>query len=271
MNRFPSSSSSVAVLIALCLTLNATTPWAAPTIAELQQFKLHFDRGIELYQAKRYAAAIPELLAAFERKQLPRLLYNIAQAHRRLGHTEDAIRYYEQYLRCDRDLTAEDRVEVEDTIKALRPPTPEPSPPAQQPGDVQQPGLQPSLPPEVEPGKRRPAASGPEGETEPSVSLTAGLLSKHHTARSPHRLSSGTWIGLSITGALGVAAAVLGGIAYQRSQTLLGTSYATVVDYSAKQQEVRRLAIATDTMVGGVVLSGGLTLALTLAWWPRRK
>lgn len=70
----------------------------APTPeAQEAAFQEHYQRALARYSEERYEAAIEEFQAAYELRQLPRLIFNLAQAHRHLGHAQEALRYYELY------------------------------------------------------------------------------------------------------------------------------------------------------------------------------
>ena len=53
------------------------------------------------YQAGDYDTAASEYFAAYEKKPLPALLFNVAQSHRKAGRTEEALALYERFLRED--------------------------------------------------------------------------------------------------------------------------------------------------------------------------
>src|SRR6184192_3593733 len=61
--------------------------------------KEHFQKGTKYFDLGRFDEAIKEYEAAYEVKDEPVLLYNIAQAHRLAGHTRDAVYFYKSYLR----------------------------------------------------------------------------------------------------------------------------------------------------------------------------
>jgi hypothetical protein len=80
------------------------------------------------------------------------------------------------------------------------------------------------------------------------------------------RLGPGFWAGLATTGALGVLAAVTGGLALAGSSDLKAARYVGSMpgaDLTALQERTRGLAIATDVLLGGVGI-GGVVAAV---WW----
>jgi tetratricopeptide (TPR) repeat protein len=59
----------------------------------------HYMKGTKLFKLGHYEDAVKEYDLAYQAKDDPVLLYNIAQAHRLAGHTKDAIFYYKAFLR----------------------------------------------------------------------------------------------------------------------------------------------------------------------------
>ena len=58
----------------------------------------HFIKGSKDFDLGLYDDAIKEYMAAYEAKDDPALLYNIAQAHRLAGHSPEALRFYKMFL-----------------------------------------------------------------------------------------------------------------------------------------------------------------------------
>jgi tetratricopeptide (TPR) repeat protein len=77
----------------------------------------HYQKGTSFYDLGRYAEAIKEFEAAYEIKNDPALLYNLAQSHRLAGNSEQALHFYRTYLRYVPN--AKNRAEIEDRIKQL--------------------------------------------------------------------------------------------------------------------------------------------------------
>ncbi|MEO6772718.1 MAG: tetratricopeptide repeat protein [Kofleriaceae bacterium] len=59
---------------------------------------IHARRGVALYNLGQYAEAIAEFEDAYKAFQSDALLFNLAQAHRKLEHCDRAVGYYHQYL-----------------------------------------------------------------------------------------------------------------------------------------------------------------------------
>lgn len=79
--------------------------------------KEHFQRGTSFYDLGRYSEAIREFEAAYQLKNDPAFLYNLAQAYRLVGNPERALHFYRTYLRYVPK--AANRAEIEERIEAL--------------------------------------------------------------------------------------------------------------------------------------------------------
>lgn len=105
---------------ALLLLLGVGAP-AAPVRADQgPRFHRHLQRALKLYQAGRYAAAIPEFQAAYQEDPLPRLLFNLGQAHLKLGQPEEALRCYERYLQAEPELRGPERQRLDEAVRSAR-------------------------------------------------------------------------------------------------------------------------------------------------------
>jgi tetratricopeptide (TPR) repeat protein len=87
----------------------------------------HVALGHHLYQRGQYQEAIVEFRRAYELRADPHFLYEIAEAYRQLGASDQALFYYDRYLvgapgAPDRD-AVEDRVLELESLRA-RPPAP---------------------------------------------------------------------------------------------------------------------------------------------------
>ena len=63
-----------------------------------KEARLHFQQGVELYQADDYEGASIEFRRAYEQNPSYRILYNIGQAENELRHYAAALVAYKQYL-----------------------------------------------------------------------------------------------------------------------------------------------------------------------------
>lgn len=97
-----SRGSSCLRLLFLCLLLSPLAQTSEVAHAdEVADFLKHYDQAIRLYESGQYQDSLKEFQNAYAIKQLPKLLLNLGQVHRRLGHAKDALGYYEFYLRVE--------------------------------------------------------------------------------------------------------------------------------------------------------------------------
>lgn len=148
---------------------SARWSWSADNVAAAAA---HYKQGRKLYQVGEYARALEEFKQAYLAKEDAAFLFNIAQCHRKLGHAQDAITFYKNYLR--RAPRAANRSEVERLIAELER---APSKPAPAPADDATAPVAPLVidsPPPAAPDKAvradamlvAPAPSTPPAETE---------------------------------------------------------------------------------------------------------
>jgi tetratricopeptide (TPR) repeat protein len=107
----------VVVLVAIGCAL-MVMGWSSPGHADA--FDKHYKRGLALYQQKEYPGAIEEMLAAYELRQLPRLLFNLGQAFRKMGKAREALVYYERYLKAEPDAPQSIKTEIQPYIDQTR-------------------------------------------------------------------------------------------------------------------------------------------------------
>ena len=119
MRRSRIAAFAVAALVAVGTGFGARAQDASDGV---EAARAYTRKGLSLYELGKYAQALEALEAAYEKKRVPALLFNIAQCHRQLGHLEQAARLYRSFLRTDppeagarqaRDLLAK----VEDALK----------------------------------------------------------------------------------------------------------------------------------------------------------
>src|SRR5579859_8292396 len=79
-------------------SLLAATPSAATEIDDADRARTHFEVGRGLYKLGNYAEAIREFTAGYALIPKPGFLLNLAQAHRRLNHLNEARAFCEKYL-----------------------------------------------------------------------------------------------------------------------------------------------------------------------------
>jgi tetratricopeptide (TPR) repeat protein len=103
--------------IAILASSVAWCPLRAFADDDATMAKAHYATGVQHFDLSEFDAALTEFKEAYRNKPDPVFLYNIGQCHRRLGHTDDAITFYQTYLRKAPD--AKNRDEVERRIKEL--------------------------------------------------------------------------------------------------------------------------------------------------------
>ncbi|HVX96261.1 MAG TPA: tetratricopeptide repeat protein [Polyangia bacterium] len=95
----------------------AAAPARAADESTAAQAREHYQKGTSYYDLGKYTEAIHEFEAAYELKNDPALLYNLAQSNRLAGNPEQALRFYRTYLRYVPK--APNRAEIDDRIKQL--------------------------------------------------------------------------------------------------------------------------------------------------------
>lgn len=108
--------------LGLALTLaTASTAMAQPFDVEADaRARVHYERGVALYDEGLYQGALAEFEAAYQLAPRVGLLFNIGQLHARLGHAVEATEMLERYLAEAGEIGAERRALVETEILAQR-------------------------------------------------------------------------------------------------------------------------------------------------------
>jgi tetratricopeptide (TPR) repeat protein len=153
--------------------------------------RTHFDAAEKSFNVGRFEDALAEYQLAYDALPLPAFVFNIAQCHRNLGNSEQAIFFYQRYLSLEPEAT--NRGVVEDLI-------------VEQQHRLDQQHVTAKPPPQlaapVELDAPPPAATLPASELRPPMVAAPG--EKPPAGKS--RLSPRWWL----FGALGVA--LLGGV-----------------------------------------------------------
>jgi len=84
----------------------------------LEQAKQHFDEGQNLYLQGKYTDAAEQFMAAYQVRNFPAFLFNVAVCHEKNHDYAKALLYYERYLR--EDPHSQDRSLVLKRIAAIR-------------------------------------------------------------------------------------------------------------------------------------------------------
>lgn len=77
------------------------SPQAGAPSKDQRSLREILDSAKLLFDAGSYDQAIAEFQAAYAKRQIPTLLFNIAQAHRKAGHFAEALALYERFLKDD--------------------------------------------------------------------------------------------------------------------------------------------------------------------------
>jgi tetratricopeptide (TPR) repeat protein len=85
-----------------------------------EDFERSYARAMELYEQGKYSMSIEEFERAYQLKNLPRVVYNMARAHFKLGHSRDALELYQRYLELEPSPPAEQKQQAEEDIKLSR-------------------------------------------------------------------------------------------------------------------------------------------------------
>ena len=121
----------VASAIAATPSPPPASPGPPPTESQLADAKQRYAAASRLYDLAEYDGALREFKEAYRAVDDPAFLFNIAQCHRKLGHAQDAITFYKNYLR--RAPHAANKAEVERRISELERAPASAAPPADEP------------------------------------------------------------------------------------------------------------------------------------------
>src|SRR5256885_2175420 len=109
------TAAAVAVLSGLLLSVR---PAAAD--APVEEARIRFQRGVQLFHEGSFEAALAEFRKAYQVAPSYRLLYNIGQVHYELHDYVGALKSFRQYLTDgSTDIPADRRVAVEAEIRKL--------------------------------------------------------------------------------------------------------------------------------------------------------
>lgn len=104
----------------LGLVAALVTVWALLGAARADEFDKRFKSGLQLYEQKDYDGAVKEFLGAYELRQLPRVLLNVAQAYRKQGKAREALAFYERYMKAEPSPPPKIKKDVETYVAQTR-------------------------------------------------------------------------------------------------------------------------------------------------------
>lgn len=90
------------------------------TESSTARFSDAYRRGVELFRQNEFSGAIIEFTAAYGLKAEPRLLFNIAQCHRKQDRLDEGIEFFDRYLRADINVSPSVRAEIQAYQAELR-------------------------------------------------------------------------------------------------------------------------------------------------------
>lgn len=79
----------------------------------------HFDQARAAYREGRLKQALADFARAYELAPSPELEFNLARVYERMGEAEPAIRRYRGYLAQSGGVAPDERVQIEERIRAL--------------------------------------------------------------------------------------------------------------------------------------------------------
>jgi tetratricopeptide (TPR) repeat protein len=219
--------------------------------SDLQAARQHYQKGAALFDLERYDDAIKEYEAAYQMKNDPSILFNIAQAHRKAHHVAEAIHFYRAYLA--RKPNADNRARVDERIAELERELAK--------GPTQ------TTPPIVNRPVTAPIVNEPQTTAPPAESATAPVAIVA-TPRRPVRGRLVAGIGLGVAGlGLSVGGIVLSVLsAHAADQLTLANQTHAAYDphlYSTYQND----AIAGGVMLGvgvAALAAGGVLIAIDI-------
>jgi tetratricopeptide repeat protein len=232
----------------------------------------HYQKATSYYDLGKYPEAIKEFEAAYEIKNDPALLYNLAQSNRLAGNAEQALHFYRTYLRYVPHPA--NRVEIDDRIKQLEillqqknatqvtppnqtiPPGATTPPPSAEPAPTPAPlpiAPLPSAAPEQAP------LPPPEAESAPEVARTEAPLAAADPARGA-RFETYAKYGFITSGALVAIGLIEGAVAASASSDLQSDAKAGK-PYDASTQSRGQSAQSAEAffLIVGVLAAGGST------------
>jgi tetratricopeptide (TPR) repeat protein len=214
----------------------------------------HYQKGMKSYTLGRFEDAIEEFEKAYELRQEPIFLYNIAQSHRQNNNPQRAIFFYRRYLEADPN--AKNRAETEKRISDME-------------SDLNQKAESaaatvPTAPPSAPPPATPPAAAPL------SPQVTQPVLPVQAQAAAPASTGRGLRIAGITVGALGVAGVVTGVFFGVHANSLHDEATSGTYDDSKYQdsETFRTLQWVSVGVGAAAIVTGGVLYYLGYAAEP---
>jgi hypothetical protein len=271
--------------------------FAAPQAAHAQQgsdeASQRFRAGVAFYKSKDYPAALVEFKRAYELAPNYRVLYNLGQTSQQLNFYADALTAFQQYLaEGGKEIDASRKVSVESAIVELKTKvgtiTIETNAEAAEISIDDVPvGTAPLAKPViVNAGRRKFSASAKgylpvtravdiAGSDSSTVKLELTKIQSEAPPRDPddpkpppppeRAIPVAAWVMLGVTGAVGVATGVMGGLALSARGELddaLATLPGNKTTIEDAQTKTQSFAITTDVLIGVTVAAAVTTVVL---------
>lgn len=246
---------SSALLLIFSLVVCAPRSAAQVSASDQEAAKAHYLAGSSYYDAANYADAVKEFNEAYRLSKRPDLLYNIALGYERLSDFDNAISTLRRYL--VEKVNAPDRNMIESRIRNLEKLRESRTP--FNPGPLPEPQNDAKPTPNATPNP----TPQPEPTTQPKAKRSLGTLGY-------------AGIGTGSLGAVLLLSSIgTGVVAKQKSDDLLAACPTKMnCDPALKptQQQGRRLALATDVLIGVgtvAVVTGVVLIVVDLVRKPK--
>lgn len=276
-------------------TASPSTPATGSTEGanNLEQARVHYERGVQLYNEANYDVAQFEFERAYELAPSYKILYNLAHLQRQQNNYAAALQTFQRYLRDgDANIPADRRQEVTAEIETLK------SRVASIAIQVSEPGADISIddapicsgtrstcvgksplpaPVLVNPGRRKISATKAGfattsstvtvvGSDATSVTLTLQPLAKAERVvdPAPRNRAIVAWVA---TGALAAGAITTGVIAVSNAGTLSDNRKTANIDPATLAREsrnVKTFSLVSDILTGTAIVSGLVATYLTV-------
>ena len=284
------TSIPISCALALAVALGsapALADGAKPTKQQIEEAMPHFSKGVELYDENDFAGALVEFKRAYQLAADYHVFFNIAQAAYQVQNYAGALDAFQRYLNDGGANIAKDRRQFcEKEVVKLKGRVAKVELVVNVPGatvsvDDEEVGTTPLAEPlTVSQGKRKITVSlkdhVPETRT---LELSGGdsqrlefQLKEEEKAPPPPPPVVDTkkkipWVAWGVTGGIAAGAAVTGVLALvfnADAKSKLGTLGSTADDITGAEGRAHAFALVTDILIGGAILSGGISFILTV-------
>lgn len=243
---------AAATLIAVALLLVAGGRVRAEPRGMKAEARVHYERGLKLYERHQYDDAITELRAGLAVDPQPDILYALGQAERRRGNCGRAIEYYEACLGLVKEPAAAAALRVQ--IERCKV---ESSEPKEEPAQLPAPTVE--TPPPVAPAPAPTVAPPPAPKPAPAPTPAPAA---RQPARPHWTHDALGWSLLGAGAAAGAAGGALMGVAHARLDAA-GDGYQQYAD--AQGAPTLWTAGVITVSVGGALVVGGVVRLAVVA------